>query len=263
MSAFISVGVDGAGNVYPATLTAYPATAASGAGANLTIAPQAAATGASGSVVVNVAAPASGTVEAGIFFERGGTKLLSLQPYISLPTTYAALYGGGVAPTANNYFFAGSADGTACVFNATTLVTFAINAGTVFSLGSTGLTMAASKGIAMTGGGIGGSSGTPFVLVNSSVTLGTSGTTSITAAQQGSPNLTIAAVTLTGAAVLDFGNVTGNFQVNIVGVNAASFASHGLSFKNGTTTTALPSTALTDGGLVVVRCDTNAIAFCV
>jgi uncharacterized membrane protein YdjX (TVP38/TMEM64 family) len=72
----------------------------------------------------------------------------------------------------------------------------------------------------------------------------------------------IAAVTLTGAATLDFGNVTGNFQVNIVGINAASFASFGLSLKNGTTTTALPSTALSNGGLVIVRCDPNAIAFC-
>lgn len=54
----------------------------------------------------------------------------------------------------------------------------------------------------------------------------------------------------------------GNYQVNILGVNSGSFGTYGLSLKNGTTTTALPSTALSNGGLVVVRCDTNAIAFC-
>jgi hypothetical protein len=107
----------------------------------------------------------------------------------------------------------------------------------------------------------GAASGTPFSFVNSAVTL-TSNAATLSAAQQQTPNLTIAAVTLTGAGLLDFGNVIGNFQVNIVGINAASFATFGLSFKNGTTTTALPSTALTNGGLVLVRCDTNALAFC-
>jgi hypothetical protein len=107
----------------------------------------------------------------------------------------------------------------------------------------------------------GAASGTPFSFVNSAVTL-TSNAATLSVAQQQTPNLTLAAVTLTGAGLLDFGNVTGNFQVNILGVNAASFATFGLSFKNGTTTTALPSTALTNGGLVLVRCDPNTIVFC-
>jgi hypothetical protein len=230
------------------------AAAVSGAGANMTLAPQAATTtGASGSVIANVAAPASGTVEAGLQFVRGGAKLCTLQGYIGSPTAAWAIYSGGVSPTALNYTIEGALDGSTMGMNATTGVYLGINGVGVSVFTSTGMTLV---------GALSGVSGSPFKLGNSAVTLATSGTTSLSAAQQGTPNLTLAAVTLTGAAVLDFGNVTGNFQVNILGVNAASFATFGLSFKNGTTTTALPSTALSNGGLVIVRCDPNLLAFC-
>jgi hypothetical protein len=251
VSAFISVGVDGAGNVYPATLTAFPATAASGAGANLTIDTQAAVTGAAGSLVVNVPAPASGIVEAGIVVERAGTQIFQLAAVSGYPT-YGVLSLGSGSPSAT------SVNGNGTLMN----INFPSSGGSCTLVGgAVNVWVGTTSNFALYQP-LNGASATPFVFGNSAVTLGTSGTTSITAAQQGTPNLTIAAVTLTGAAVLDFGNIKGNYQVNILGVNAGSFASYGLSLKNGTTTTALPSTALSNGGLVVVRCDTNAIAFC-
>jgi hypothetical protein len=252
MSSFFSVGVDASGNVFPATLTAYPAAAVSGAGANITIAPQAATTtGASGSVIVNVAAPASGTIEAGLSLGRSGTQFLRVQTLVGAPSV-AALYAGTTTPTATNYSLYMSTDQSTTVVGAGTTVYLGISGSVKLTATSTGIAFSVP---------VSGVSGSPFQLGNSAVTL-TSNAATLSAAQQGTPNLTVAAVTLTGAAVLDFGNVTGNFQVNIVGVNAASFASFGLSLKNGTTTTALPSTALTNGGLVIVRCDPNAIAFC-
>jgi hypothetical protein len=252
------------------------AAAVSGAGANITIAPQAATTtGASGSVVVNVAAPAGATTtEAAFGFERGGTVLGRIQGFIGFPTTIGALYAGGVSPSGSNFALGWSVDGTSLSFNAATSMFFDVGGVSKLSLLTGSLTLASgcqliasSSGIVNAGsfsqsGTVVGASGAPFVFGNSAVTLATSGTTSLSAAQQQTPNLTVAAVTLVGAAVLDFGNVTGNFQLNIVGVNAASFASFGLSLKNGTTTTALPSTALTNGGLVIVRCDPNLLAFC-
>jgi hypothetical protein len=101
VSAFISVGVDGAGNVYPATLTAFPATAASGAGANLTIDTQAAVTGAAGSLVVNVPAPASGIVEAGIVVERAGTQIFQLAAVSGYPA-YGVISLGAGSPSATS-----------------------------------------------------------------------------------------------------------------------------------------------------------------
>jgi len=105
MSSFYSVGVDASGNVFPATLTAYPATAVSGAGANTTFVSQTGATGASGSFIFNVPAPASGTAEAGIQLKRGSTVLGTWQPVIGSVTTITALYGGNVPPSATNYSF--------------------------------------------------------------------------------------------------------------------------------------------------------------
>jgi hypothetical protein len=260
MSSFFSVGVDAAGNVFPATLTAYPAAAVSGAGANTTFVSQAATTtGASGSFIFNVPAPASGTAEAGISLKRVSTTLGTWQPLIGSTSTYSAFYGGGVTPSSSNYSIGISSDGTSVVFNPSSSTSMFVANTSVATFASTQNTFRVTSSFlaALQGG-----SGDPLTFANSAVTLATSGTTSLSAAQQGTPNLTVAAVTLTGAAVLDFGNVTGNFQVNIVGVNAASFGTFGLSLKNGTTTTALPSTALSNGGLVIVRCDPNAIAFC-
>jgi len=258
MSSFFSVGVDASGNVFPAVLTAYPATAVSGAGANTTFVSQTGATGASGSFIFNVPAPASGTAEAGIVLKRGSTLLNTWQPLVTAGTTYSAFYAGGVTPSATNYSIAMSVDGTSTILNTSSTVNMNVS-------GTSVMTFATAANIFRTTstflGLIQGSSGSPLTFANSTVTL-TSNAATLSAAQQSTPNLTVAAVTLTGAATLDFGNVTGNFQVNIVGINAASFASFGLSLKNGTTTTALPSTALSNGGLVIVRCDPNAIAFC-
>jgi hypothetical protein len=259
MSSFFSVGVDASGNVFPATLTAYPAAAVSGAGANMTIAPQAATTtGASGSLVVNVGAPASGTAEAAIVLDRGGTALGRWQPLIGNPTTYSAIYGGSVTPSASNASISLAIDNSYVTLNASTQVGFFIG-NTSVAVATTGaFTLAATT--AFHTNNLSANSGS-FAFGNSAVTL-TSNSATLSGVQQLTPNLTVAAVTLTAAGLIDFGNVTGNFQLNIVGINAASFASFGLSLKNGTTTTALPSTALSNGGLVIVRCDTNAIAFC-
>jgi hypothetical protein len=241
MSSFFSVGVDASGNVFPATLTAYPAAAVSGAGANMTIAPQAATTtGASGSLIVNVAAPASGTAEAGISLTRAGSTLFSV-------AGYPGLAGWALVTITTGNTITGTPSGALQLVSSGSISISPNAQAAYYGFSSAGLV---------------GSTSWSFRFGNSSVTLATSGTTTLTTTQQSTPNLTIAAVTLTGAATLDFGNVTGNFQLNIVGVNAASFASFGLSLKNGTTTTALPSTALSNGGLVIVRCDPNAIAFC-
>jgi hypothetical protein len=235
--------------------------AVSGAGANLTIAPQAATTtGASGSVVVNVSAPASGTAEAGFVFERVGTKLGIWQPLIGNTTTYNALYGGSVTPSASNASYFWSIDSLFSSVNAGTQVSFQVGGTSQVTITS-GFFTVANTAISQIVQLQSPTTGLPFRFSNSAVTL-TSNAATLSVAQQQTPNLTVAAVTLTGAGLIDFGNVTGNFQVNILGVNAASFATFGLSFKNGTTTTALPSTALTNGGLVIVRCDPNAIAFC-
>jgi hypothetical protein len=225
------------------------AAAVSGAGANITIAPQAATTtGASGSLVINYAAPASGTVEAGLYISRAGTALFSFSNFPAQPGT--ALFGMGGC----NIFTSGTGFGGTGSWN--------LNASGGITLQTGGLSNTFTTTLFSIAVPIGGISTIPFSFANAAVTLATSGTTSLSAAQQTKPNLTIAAVTLTGAGLLDFGNVTGNYQVNILGVNAASFATFGLSFKNGTTTTALPSTALTNGGLVIVRCDPNLLAFC-
>jgi hypothetical protein len=238
------------------------AAAVSGAGANMTLAPQAATTtGASGSLVVNVAAPASGTAEAGIVFERAGTVLGRLQT-IPGATGQIALYGPAATiatPSTTNYGFGFDTNGNGYMNGPTSSnllaggnPVLAASASTLTATNGTTLLVTAIKSAG---------SGTPFQFTNGAVTL-TSNSATLTGAQQQTPNLTVAAVTLTGAGLIDFGNVTGNFQLNIVGVNAASFATFGLSLKNGTTTTALPTTALSNGGLVIVRCDPNLLAFC-
>jgi hypothetical protein len=259
VSAFLSVGVDGAGNVYPATLTAYPAAAASGAGANLTIAPQAATTtGASGSVVINVSAEASGTTEAGLIFERASTPLVKIQGLVSSATTYWSIYPGGVVPGTSNYQLAGSASGTVLFLNASTTVYMSV-AGTPY------VTLTASN-IAITAP-IGGGSSLPLQVQDNNQTLAASGTTTLSAANQAKPSITFAAVTLTGAATFAFGNIGGAagtssaiFYLDISGINAASLATYGLTLSNGTGTITLTSTQIAAaGGLILVKCNANAI----
>jgi hypothetical protein len=245
MSSFFSVGVDASGNVFPATLTAYPAAAVSGAGASITIAPQAATTtGSSGHLLVNLSPPAGATTaESYLIVQRAGSQRVSIGNSIGGGNSAGMFAGGGGAfpiltfdTSGNNVFLEGQSS-----------VNFNIGTSTYMQVSAAGI-----------GGWV---TNIPFKFANTAITL-TSNAATITATQAANPNLTVAAVTLTAAGLIDFGNVTGNFQLNIVGINAASFASFGLSLKNGTTTTALPSTALSNGGLVIVRCDPNAIAFC-
>jgi hypothetical protein len=271
MSAFLSVGVDGAGNVYPAAFTAYPATAASGAGANFTWNTQAAASGAAASWTLNVPAPASGTAEAAFNFERAGTSLVKLQAAIGLPT-YWALFGGGVTPNATNYMVAGDSANSTVYLNAATTAYIAIG-GTPQATFQNGTLVLAAAAMSSSAGvfGIttpfGGATSLPFKYQDNNQTLATSGTTTLSAANQAKPSITIAAVTLTGAATFAFGNIGGAvgtssaiFFLDISGINAASLATYGLTLTNGTGTITLTSTQIAAaGGLIIVKCNANAI----
>jgi hypothetical protein len=213
------------------------AAAASGAGANMTLAPQAATTtGASGSLIVNVAIPASGTAEAGISLKRGSTVLGTWQGLINLPSTYTALYGGGVTPSGTNYGLFVSADGGTAGVNST---------GNVY-LETSGLPRLSVTAGSVTAnvlficGTLSGTTAAPFFFGNSAVTLATSGTTTLTTTQQGFPNITPAVVTLVGNATLAFGGVVGNFWLDLSNVTYAGFT---LTLTNGAGTVALPTGA--------------------
>jgi hypothetical protein len=255
MSAFLSVGVDGAGNVYPATLTAYPATAASGVGANLTLDAQNAATGVGGNVVLN---GGTGTTTPGYtIFQSGGSQIGSIQEEVGTATQFDLYLTGSTAPSASNPALSCTASTT--VVNASSIIYFQIGRATTYIE----LTSSVVQFAVPIQGGI----SNPLRVVDASITLATSGTTTISAGQKLSPSLTIAAVTLVGAATLAFGNIGGAvgtssaiFFLDISGINASSLATYGLTLTNGTGTITLTSTQIAAaGGLIIVKCNTNAI----
>jgi hypothetical protein len=254
MSAFLSVGVDGAGNVYPSTLTAYPATDASGAGANLTIAAQAGSSGAGGNIVLN--GGAAGTTTPGYtIFQSGGQQIGSIQEEVGSPTQYDLYLTGSTAPAASNPAL--SCTPSTTILNGFSTISFQISRNTAYAQMTGGFVQ---FGVPVQGG-----LSQPFRLTDAAITLATSGTTTISSTQKLLPSLTIAAVTLVGAATLAFGNVGGAVGANsaiyfldISGINAASLANFGLTLTNGTGTVTLNSTQI-QNGVIVVKCNTNAI----
>jgi hypothetical protein len=76
----------------------------------------------------------------------------------------------------------------------------------------------------------------------------TTGTTTLSAAQQQTPMIVYSA-SLTGNVIVDFGNVVGNWEIDIAGV---TLNAHTISVKSGTTTVALP-TATTTKNLFNIR----------
>jgi hypothetical protein len=251
-------GITYLGTILPASLTWGAAVAAptiqqtaavSGAGANMTIAPQAATTtGASGSLVLGITAPASGTAEGGLVLKRGSTTLATWQPFVSGPTTYSSFYAGGVTPGASNYGFLLAADGTVLNLNASTSVTILVGATSLAAFTTTTTTL--RTGIVTILGSIGNTVAPGIQFTSSAVTLATSGTTTLTSAQTGTPNLTPAVVTLTGNATLAIGGTIGTFWLDLSNVTYAGFS---LTLTNGAGTVVVPTGS---NGIITVKCQT-------
>lgn len=93
---------------------------ATSTGHDWTFSPQAggATSGVPGAFIVNIAAPNGGSAENWVKIERGGTLLAQLGPYTAFPSTIFAIYPGGLTPSAANYAFYATTDGTTAGFGA-------------------------------------------------------------------------------------------------------------------------------------------------
>jgi len=270
MSSFFSVGVDASGNVFPATLTASPAAAVSGAGANLTIAPQAATTtGASGSFIVNVAAPAGATTtEAGIQLKRGSTLLGTLQGYVSNPTLSAAWYAAGVTPNGTNYSLYLSVDGTTSIVNGSSTVIMTVGSASKLTVTTSAITAAtgvtftcSSSGIINAGpltqsGAVSGASGAPFKLGSSSAIALTNTTVTLSAAQQGTPYLFFSG-TLTGAVTIALNGVPAG-SIYFLDFSQVTLGANAVTITNGAGS-AIATTLLTTKSLIIATCQSAAL----
>lgn len=219
-----------------------------GAGADMSIVPQPAQAGSSGNLLVKISAPATGTTEAALVVQRGGVTALWLGQANSLPNSGQISFGSG----AN-----GGNAGTFILENASSL--FLQTAGGTVRMQSSGVGIADfnGTGILFKQPLAGFASGNPFQLGNVSVTLANTGTTTLTAAQQQFPNISIPAVTLVGATTLAFGNIVGNYWVNVTNV---VLGGQTLTFTNGTGTLLVSGLITAGENYLAVRCDTNAIA---
>jgi hypothetical protein len=227
---------------------------------SINLTPQAAfasATGAnrkSGDVNVNLAQPTNGgAAEAYLkIFRAGSANPIGLiGPTISGGVTQGFGLSANVsAPTANqeNAYFTGATTW----LNGPTgggQVILAANGSTVMQA----VTSAINFNVPLQGL----ASGTPFKLGSSALTVANTGTSTLTGANQQTPILVASVVTLTGAATIDFGNVTGFYLLNATGI---TLSAQTLTLKNGTATIVVSPLLSANKTLIAVVCSANAIA---
>lgn len=250
-----SSGVSVGGAVTPSTLTwgasatpLWTQTApASGAGANWTWAPQVATgTGASGSALVNVGAPASGTTEAGLVIERNGTPIAFIGSPNGVGGSLQISLGYGTGANTGSYL---QGVGSTATLNGSGTTQLSVG-GAVYVFLNNNI-VGFNKPVA------GETSGVPFALGSTPVTFGATGSTALTSAQQQFPQIVLSTVTLSGAATLDFGNVTGNYWVDVSGI---TLGGQTLTFKNGTGTQVVSTMMINGKVLITVSCSANHIA---
>ena len=257
--AFSSAGVDSGGNIASATLT-WPATTVNptiteaaqtsdAACNNLHLTPQApfaSATGTNrnpGSLEVDLAIPTnSGTGEAGLVVSRNGTPIFF----------FGAANGTGGIPQFSFGYGTGTNGGAYMqVVSGQMFINSQSGQPVVLGVGASGVFQASATGIS------GGASGVPFRLQSSAVTFAATGTTTLSAGQQQTPQIVLSTVSLTGAATLDFGNVNGNYWVDVSGI---TLAGQTLTFKNGTATIVVSPLMSANKTLIAVSCTSNHIA---
>jgi hypothetical protein len=227
--------------------------AASGAGQNFTIAPQSATTtGASGSLVLNVAAPASGTTEAGYVLERAGTTLMTIARYGGAPSL--GIWAPAIPSTTNYSLLLASGFSEFNVPSSVGVMGFGMNNNVYLQVSPNGLSGSTTSEWA---------NNSPLLFQDSSVTLATSGTTSLTTTQQANPTITIATVTLTGAATLAIGNVGGAVGTSSaeydVDISRVTLAGNTLTLTNGSASVVLTTGLANAMPSFRIKCNTNAI----
>ncbi len=228
-----SSGVDASGNITPATLTwgagavsptitqAGPAASAQ----NIILTPQAASANASGSLEIDLAAPGSGSTEAGLRIKRAGTEIAFIgSPNGSGGSTQFTLgpqgggNGGSFVQQISNFILM---NGLTALF---------LNVNNVGYVGCQSNFVGLNKPLQ------GYQAGTPFAFGQAAVTLGATGSTALSTAQQQAALLVMSVVTLTGAVTLDFGGVIGNWLVDF---SQVTLGGQTVTLKNGAGTLAV------------------------